>query len=412
MTILLALFYLFFLFKNYKKAIAFFVVFYPWLAQFTFPITVVTFIGFCAVVTFIFFVAKEKISLKLMSKYPIKYASFLILLSFVVSNYFSKERHDAYMIILIACSLLIVFCFWYLVVREPEKIIQYVLKYALTLSVIVAFYSLFEAVSQTNPYIQFVNTLDLYSNNRFIDEIRYGVKRTQSIFSMHTTSGCVALLLFSIFSYLKFYCGYVCCKNWDKTIIALLFVAVFLCGARSAIIASVFVCFMFLSKRILKPKFMIPLFILSILGLYFLLDYFSAIYNSIVQSNDNGGSSADMRAAQYEIAYYYLQKNFLFGNGLAFTWNVALAKFKNLYGAESIWIPVMIDQGVFGCIAYVILLFENICYVIRNNRKRLVFFVLGLWCFNTLSSIPCVEVTYFFLYSLIIIESEKIVRNM
>lgn len=407
MIFLLTFLYLIFLIKNYKKTLTFLTIWYPWFAQFSFPISGLNFVSACSFVTTIFFFTRERVSFNMIKHFPMKKSYCFVAASFILSNFLSADRHDAYMLSQIFCSLILGYSFWYLLVREPQKITRYVIRYSLILAAVVAFYSLFETISRTNPYIDFVNALDLYSNNRFIDEIRFGVKRTQSIFSMHTTSGSVCLLMFTLLAYLKYYYGFVFFKKWDKLLIPALLISTFLCGARSAIVGAIVVCFVFFSKKILKPKIFIPLLLLSIIGSFYLVEYLFQVYNSIINSNAGGGSSLDMRTTQFEIAFYYLYKNLIFGNGLAFTWNVALAKFKELLGAESLWIPIMIDQGLFGCFAYILLIWDNIRYVLKNNQKRLIFFILGMWIFNTMSSIPGFEITHVFLFTLILVEAPK-----
>lgn len=68
---------------------------------------------------------------------------------------------------------------------------------------IIAFYTLFEAIIKSNPYIQLMNSMDIYTQHFYITEIRFGLKRCQALFSMHTTLGAVALTYMDAFYYMQ-----------------------------------------------------------------------------------------------------------------------------------------------------------------------------------------------------------------
>lgn len=140
----------------------------------------------------------------------------------------------------------------------------------------------------------------------------------------------------------------------------------------------------------------------------FIEGYFQTIYSSIIDTTQVSGSNADMRTIQYEIASIFLNKALWFGNGLSYTWEYVLYYYKELYGAESLWIPIMIDQGVLGIFSYALFFINCSFFLLKNKQKRMLFFVIGFLTFNTLSSIPNVPIVFTMaIYLILMIEINK-----
>ena len=345
-------------------------------------------------------------SSKDIGKFPFFISFLFLMVSWVISNQIGENKH--YLVLINNCSdLVCVLCFWIILKRNPIYTIQTSLKYILIFGGVIAFYALYETITRTNPYINLVNGLGLYTNDYIVTEIRFGLKRSQSLFAMHTTNGGIALCFFCLLLYAKQHHAINYSNKISNCIIFLLLCTIFFSGSRAAIIGCVVCSLMFFSKKLLNVKFIICLIFILLFVSPLFIDYFQTIYESIIDTKKVGGSNSDMRTIQFEIASYFLDKAFWFGNGLSYTWEYVLYHYKELYGAESLWIPIMIDQGIFGILSYVLLLVNCSCFVFRNKQNKMFFFILGFLIFNTLSSIPNVPIVFIPVYLMLMIEINK-----
>ena len=349
---------------------------------------------------------KVKSFLKDIGKFPFIVSFILLATSWVVSNYFGVNKH--YLVLISNCSELIcVLCFWIILRKSPISTIQTALKCVLIFGGVIAFYALYETISKTNPYINLMNGLGLYTNDYVVTEIRFGLKRSQSLFAMHTTNGGIALVFFCLLLYAKQHHVLNYSNRICNCIIFFLLCTIFFSGSRAAIIGCAVCSLMFFSRKLLNVKLVICLIFVLLFVSPLVIDYFQTIYESIIDTNKVSGSSSDMRIIQFEIASYFLNKALWFGNGLSYTWEYVRYYYEELYGAESLWIPIMIDQGVFGILSYVLLLVNCSYFVFRSGQKKMFFFILGFLIFNTLSSIPNVPIVFISVYLMLMIEINK-----
>ena len=102
------------------------------------------------------------------------------------------------------------------------------------------------------------------------------------------------------------------------------------------------------------------------------------------------------------ICFYYLSQSPWIGNGIAFTWEYVLPQNEDLLGAESLWIPVLIDQGILGAVAVSSMFVACMIYLIKHNAIRYTIVVLGFLVFNSMSSIPNISITDFVYYVILL----------
>ena len=113
-------------------------------------------------------------------------------------------------------------------------------------------------------------------------------------------------------------------------------------------------------------------------------DYFNEIFQSIVNSNQtNIGSSQDMRQTQYDIGIYYFLQAPILGHGTAYIWNYVTQYNPEMFGAESIWLSLMVDYGIVGCITY--LLWYVVSYL-HMKKFSMLFYLLVIMALNTMTS--------------------------
>lgn len=98
---------------------------------------------------------------------------------------------------------------------------------------------------------------------------------------------------------------------------------------------------------------------------------------------DQHGSTIEMRRAQLAIGWEFLLSAPLFGNGLNATRNIVLSGLApELYDSESILFTLMINQGLFGLLAYIALFLQATvkqfqCIKDRNVRAMAIGLIFG-----------------------------------
>jgi hypothetical protein len=177
----------------------------------------------------------------------------------------------------------------------------------------------------------------------------------------------------------------------------------FFTGARSAIIGFAISFMAFISIKDLKSaKGFFGIF--ALFGLLIIFqNYINEIFGSIVNSNNaNIGSSADMRDTQFTICTYYFLQSPIIGNGISYIWETALTYDKDILGAESMWLPLMVDQGILGIVATLVIYLSMVIFLYRQGLFKYSFVIIGFLIFNSMSSIPAISEVYL-LYFLIIL---------
>ena len=325
------------------------------------------------------------------STFPMKFALFFYSISLLVTNFCApiENRHTPTMIAWISQSVVFPCMVWFFLKKNSEKFIRCFVLSALVFGLIVSVYALFETVTGSNPFLDYLSNTDYYKTVHLITEIRYGVKRAQSLFSMHTTlGGCMlyvyAVLLVSICT------GYLKKSIPNIVILVLCLATIFLTGARSCILAGVVCSLMFIRK--ISPSRLIICGILMIPILVFMGTYLSDLFGSFVNTEKVDGSNSSMRLNQLLIAFSYFEKSPIFGNGIGFLYDVVCSGFEEeLYGAESLWFNVIVDFGVVGIIAYLLLFISSALYSKKNGNGEVLFFIASVFIVFTLSSIPNVN---------------------
>ena len=399
------------LFKNFKKYLIIITAISVILSQFSILSGTTNLYSFLSLLVIPISLIKNREAYRrhIYTQFPFKFSFILLSTSIVLSYYLNSDKH--YSTLLLSLSeLFVILNFWTIIKQNPIKYSKIFLKASFVFGSIIAIYSIFETFSRTNPYISLINNLDLYTSNVFISETRFGLKRSQSIFSMHTTNGGISLLLLILFLSMKQIKKIKYTNNNVNVIIILLIMNIFFTGSRAAIIGCIISLFTFYKTKYIKSQYLIPAIILVIILSPLLFSYLTVIYDSIINTDKVSGSSTEMRTTQFEIALFFLLQSFWFGNGLSYTWNYAQTNFKELYGAESLWLPIMIDQGIVGILAYIFFIVNCIYYVYKYNQPKLTFFIIGFTIFQSLSSIPYVSFFLMAIYLIVIIEISQYYR--
>lgn len=353
------------------------------------------------IVAFIFFTRYNRFFVYYRT-FPFKSTMFLFALSMICTNFFvsAKYRHTPTLVFNICQSVGYIYIIWYLLQNNAQKAIRALVKTALVFGCLVSLYALFETITRSNPLLKSLVLSGCYIESPFITEIRFGLKRAQAIFSMHTTLGGVMLFNYALLL-VAYKTAYIKKTRLNIIVICLCAMCVFLTGARSCIIGLLMCTGMSFSKlkvsHILLLCFIIP-FVFIFAG-----DYLSQIFDSIFNTEKVNGSSSDMRLIQFMISWDYMMRSPIIGNGLGFLYNDVVLNHaeKELFGAESMWFGVIADQGILGLVSYLLLFISPILYSWRKDNKLIILFVIGILVMHSLSTIPGVNPSMVLVFTLI-----------
>lgn len=353
------------------------------------------------IVAFIFFTRYNRFFVYYRT-FPFKSTMFLFALSMICTNFFvsAKYRHTPTLVFNICQSVGYIYIIWYLLQNNAQKAIHALVKTALVFGCLVSLYALFETITRSNPLLKSLVLSGCYIESPFVTEIRFGLKRAQAIFSMHTTLGGVMLFNYALLL-VAYKTAYIKKTRLNIIVICLCAMCVFLTGARSCIIGLLMCTGMSFSKlkvsHILLLCFIIP-FVFIFAG-----DYLSQIFDSIFNTEKVNGSSSDMRLIQFMISWDYMMRSPIIGNGLGFLYNDVVLNHveKELFGAESMWFGVIADQGILGLVSYLLLFISPILYSWRKDNKFIILFVIGILVMHSLSTIPGVNPAMVLAFTLI-----------
>lgn len=391
--------------KCFQQTFITIIILYSFLNQFIVPGIPLSLFDVLSLIALVIYILKFGINYNQFKSCPVALSLLLICFSYIISNYYAVYKHYPTLIKDIVI-ILNIFIFYSIIKKSPQRYIPYFVRVCYVFGGVIAFYALFEAITRTNPYIQFVNNMDIYSQKFYITEVRFGLKRCQSLFSMHGTLGAVALILGCFLLYVRINTNILKSNRITAIVIILLFLAVLLTGARSAILGMVICLIMFLKKRYIKTKYII--LFLCVIGIFCFVfsGYIGSIYESFIDTEKVGGSNKDMREMQFDIVLYFFNQSLWVGNGLAYTFEYVKTNFPDeILGAESLWFPIMIDQGIIGVSAYVIFVISCFSFIIKYKKFSLLFFLFGLLMFNSMSSIPNFNFIYIVIYLYVMVSS-------
>ncbi|WP_041734600.1 O-antigen ligase family protein [Dyadobacter fermentans] len=145
-------------------------------------------------------------------------------------------------------------------------------------------------------------------------------------------------------------------KSYLLILIGLVTVGVFITKSRSVIIPYCLLSPLLLRTTLKRQIGFVALLLLCVvISIPFLDDSVLEMVSSAFDSSSKnvGGSSISMRQHQFAIVLGAFSKAPIFGNGLGYI-NALKASNFELYGAESVWMPLLANGGVVGVVLYIV----------------------------------------------------------
>lgn len=168
-------------------------------------------------------------------------------------------------------------------------------------------------------------------------------------------------------------------------------------GSRTPLLGSVLFVVPFIFGKKMNAKYMITVLTVFAVVYFAAGEYISNMLGSLFSENkgdDAGGSSVDMRQIQLDYSLYVFAQNPLWGQGPEFD-IFSAGKQNEIMGAESVWFPILMKQGIIGIIGYSFIYIVFIKNVIKSRFKYfLIFFILGWLVIDSATNLP--GITFFF----------------
>jgi hypothetical protein len=337
-------------------------------------------------------------------KFPLKVAFTLSIISITVSTIFSTVGFSnavsrAFLIIL--NNYIFVYVFWR-VIRKKEDVI-FLVKGFTYIFIVLGLYGFYEKITGMNPLIAYeiaLNPLSKVFDWRYDDFNRLGMGRVSSAIIHPIGFGVYLGIVISFYLFIQHKFR----EIWE-TKLYMKMLLFFLCtcclfftNSRSPIIylfIAVFPIFNLKEKRTYQILFVMGAGI--IIAWNFIVPYLANIISLYAYDTSSikevGGSSLNMRIIQFSTTFEIFSKSPFIGLGIKSLDN--MLGMRGLYGAESIWMLLLIERGVLGVISYITLIVS----ILKIGFDDIKYFIWGMtlaWlAVETVTSTPGIEISFF-----------------
>lgn len=191
-------------------------------------------------------------------------------------------------------------------------------------------------------------------------EIRYGMVRARSFFGIHITYGFACLMYLWLLLLTVRRKWQVSSSNLLRTITqTLLLAGIFMANAKTGYIGLII---LILSLYPLSQIFNIKIIFPTVVAIVMLFIYFPEYLNNFYSlfdskiADEGGGSTIEGRETQFKVALKMFEMNPLFGNGPGSIEVLkGIGNNHGILGAESSWMQILPERGLFGIFAYLFL---------------------------------------------------------
>lgn len=337
------------------------------------------------------------------SKYSIVLTIPCMFMSFcyLMTDYFAEDKATA--LILVNLATYFAFPFILYKVLYKKSTIDFAIKSFLLVFFCSSLYTIIEAIIQFNPISDLMQKYNMTDGVVALETgERFGLSRCYSIFAYSSTLGYLSASAFYITYFLKYEYKVSIFPKLQSILIFLLPLCVLLSGTRSQMFAFLigFISII-LHKNIFKNVYLRYLIIIGILVSPLFLPVIENILDATFKTTDDSGSTTELRESQLEISLYYFNKSPIWGNGRMYLDDVVRPENPTIYGAESIWFPLLINFGTMGCISFILLIICT-CIYLYKCKKIYIFFPIMFLVAKTISIVIGVEFYTLLIFSIFI----------
>ena len=304
------------------------------------------------------------------------------------------------------------------VVIKDEKDYAFLLKMVGFVLLIACLYGLYEAVTHSNPLIDYEVNYAGNASGKVID-FRYdeaGARgyRVQSLFSHAIGAGMIWMTFFVMVVYLysRFKRTFKIDYAWYLALGVLCALCAFMTNSRSPIFFMI-VCMLPLFNIRKKQNLMLLGAIAVFAVILFsynsgALQNFTSLFDSSAQAKV-GGSDAAMRLFQLNAAIEIFREHMWFGvgpHGIEFYHDPVTIN--SLLGLESMWLKMIVEQGMLGVLVSLYLIYTLVFRLGLFARNYLVFFMsLAFFLTYTMTSLPGFSMCLFYAFLFMLIKFSR-----
>lgn len=295
-------------------------------------------------------------------------------------------------------TFVINFVFLYILQNAIKEIrdIQILTFFFAAVGIIFSLLAVYEVINHDNPWLDFVwlnaPGNEMYYKPPFVSltgelQLRYGVVRAYSVFTIHILLGVTSVtLLYYLGYYLKTYLNVGKLeKGYLLASVICLILGAFLSNSKTPLVGLVFVLLTFFSlKKIFRIQYItLAVIVFFIIASYF-PDYLTNIYALFDSSlaEEGRGSTVALRSIQYNAAFDLFLKKPIFGWGDDYKFPPNIQEL--ILGLESSWMQLSVRRGLVGILIY---LFSYYIYFIllkkHYSTKQIMFTLGGLMAMET-----------------------------
>lgn len=373
-----------------------------WLTMWRTPFTGSIYI-ICAI--FAIILGFIKYGYKIVKNYPFRFLIIFPFISIVTTNIFIG--FDLYPIL----KLIVEYVFPIILfsVLKDYIALQKFIRILTIFLILVLLYAVYEEITITNPIMDWCvrNSKNFYFVSNKV-EMRFGFKRAQSFLLYCSGLGALCNSSFFILAFLRSFKSKLVDNRKYTILLIVLPIFSFLTGTRSVFIPFLIICLAFINVDYVKRHFL-KISAIIIISYFTITPFFKSIYYSIIQSDeieDVRGSSGNMREVQFEISKRYMDKSPIVGNGTHYTAKVK-EEDSQIFGAESIWFPLMIEQGLLGCICLGIVFVGMVIYLLKNRYYKLLFYMLSFIVAKTIAAMAGIGEGFYFVVFVFLLRCQE-----
>ena len=195
--------------------------------------------------------------------------------------------------------------------------------------------------------------------------------------------GVENMIFFSFYLMLFLYGEHLISKRKAVFYMGITLAGIYLSGSRSPLLGGIIILLPLLAnKKMLNRKNISFAIFASLLIIVFAGSYLSTLYDSLTTEKETdlgGASSWDMRLGQLEYSVYYWMQNFWLGNGHTFDVFQGGKQYSSIFGAESVWFPIMMKQGLIGIVTYLFVTINACVSVTKVKNKAICLCLMFGW---------------------------------
>lgn len=303
--------------------------------------------------------------------------------SYVISGAYNVQPRLIRTIIITCYEYILVVCLWYL--YQPNKSNnRFLFSSLFVYMAVLTIYGIQEALTASNPFIDYMYNSGRIVNLQRDDYIRFGLYRAQSLTIWMESFGtvCVFALLFMLNCAFR---GIIKFNIRVYVMAILMAVSVFITGSRTMIAMLGIATMSLLPYFYKKTRYMLLFVALIAAFIYSNPEYIKDLIGSFTDTTSVGGSNIEGRMWQLSAAMSYYFNSPMFGNGIGFI-SEAVKQSDELLGAESIIFKTLVDRGNIGIFS-LIFLYLNIFYVLIKRKMYALCFLPLAFAFGKMATL-------------------------